>query len=114
MAINFKDIDTSNVLNNQIKLATDAPQELPRQSRKTPPSTDFVQAAREQSRTQGRKGCKAHRFNMAFTPKAYEFITILSRVRGESITAFVNHIIEQAADDNKELLEQAKAFRDSL
>ena len=87
---------------------------IPRQKRDVPPSAEIVEQAREQSKTQGRKGCKAHRFNMAFTPKAYEFITCMARVRGETITSFVNNLIEKTIDDNEETYRQALKFRDSL
>lgn len=45
-------------------------------------------------RTQGRKGCKAPRINMAFTPVNYEFLKRESKKNGETITQFANRIIE--------------------
>jgi hypothetical protein len=51
---------------------------------------------------------------MAFSPKAYDFITCMARVRGETITAFVNHLIEKCIDDNQEIYQKALEFRDSL
>lgn len=43
--------------------------------------------------TQGRKGQKLKRINMAFSDVNHEYITIESRRRGISATAFVNQII---------------------
>ncbi|MBH1942537.1 hypothetical protein I5677_16720 [Mobilitalea sibirica] len=44
--------------------------------------------------TQGRKGQKLKRINMAFSDINHEYITIESRRRGISSTAFVNQIID--------------------
>jgi hypothetical protein len=112
----FDALDTSNIFNNAVQTAISEtePEQIPRQKRDVPPSAEIVEQAREQSKTQGRKGCKAHRFNMAFSPKAYEFITCMARVRGETITSFVNGLIEKTIDDNEETYRQALKFRDSL
>ena len=112
----FDDLDTSNLFAEQIEdaVAETIPEPIPRQNRDTMPTAAVVEQAREQGKTQGRKGCKAHRFNMAFSPKAYDFITCMARVRGETITAFVNHLIEKCIDDNQEIYQKALEFRDSL
>lgn len=44
--------------------------------------------------TQGRKGHKLKRINMAYSDSNYEYITMESRRRGISATEFVNKIIE--------------------
>lgn len=113
---NFDELNTSNVFSEQIQEAVSdtIPEQIPRQKRDEMPAAEIVEQAREQGKTQGRKGCKAHRFNMAFSPKAYDFITCMARVRGETITAFVNHLIEQTIDDNQEIYQKALEFRDSL
>lgn len=112
----FDELDTSNIFSEQIEAAAaeTIPEPIPRQRRDTLPTTEIVEQAREQGRTQGRKGCKAHRFNMAFSPAAYSFITCMARVRGETITAFVNHLIEKTIEDNQEIYQKALEFRDSL
>ena len=53
---------------------------------------------REYGTTQGRKGQKAKRINMAFSDKNHEFITKESRKQGMSATAFVNMILDQYRD----------------
>lgn len=45
--------------------------------------------------TQGKKGEKLKRINLAFDDENYEYIRLESRRRGRSITAFVNAIIEE-------------------
>lgn len=94
--------------------ATEPTPTIPRQKRGVQPSADIVEMARKQGKTQGRAGCKAHRFNMAFSPEVYEFIQTMAKVRGESVTAFVNGILEKAMEDNKEVYEQALKFKNSL
>lgn len=73
-----------------------------------------MQAFKEAGKTQGRKGAKAVRFNMAFPPSVYEYITTMARVRGESVTKFTQFVFEQSMKDNAELYEQAKAFAKSF
>ncbi len=113
---NFDEINTSNVFAEQIQeaIAEPAPEPIPRQHRDQAPTQEIIDQAREQGRTQGRKGCKMHRFNMSFSPKAYQFISCMARVRGETMTSFVNHLVEKCADDNAEIYQQALKFRDSL
>ena len=67
--------------------------------------------------TQGRKGCKAKRINMAFTPENYDFIVIGKNLSGgkyKTMTQYVNHIIEVYRTERQAIYEQAKAFRDEL
>ena len=112
----FDELNTSNVFEEQIEAAAaeTIPEPIPRQKKGDLPTIEIQEKAREQGRTQGRKGCKAHRFNMAFSPKAYDFITTMARVRGETVTSFVNHLIEKTIDDNQYIYQQALKFRDSL
>lgn len=65
-------------------------------------------------KTQGRKGCKAVRINMAFTPENHEFVKLIARAKGLTMTEFTNNIIQQYREDNPELMEKAQAFIDSL
>lgn len=45
--------------------------------------------------TQGRKGQKLPRINMAFTPENHEYIKRVSRQNGMSVTQYINELIEQ-------------------
>lgn len=56
---------------------------------------EVQQEAKEIGTTQGKKGQKLKRINMAFSDKNHEYITHESRRKGISATAFVNQIISE-------------------
>ena len=117
MAKDFSGVNTNRVY-NQIADATAVPdkqqaQEVQqtRKARKT--YTDEEQAQfMQEGKTKGRKGCKAIRINMAFTPDVHEYIKTMARVRGESITDFTNRVFEQHMKENADVYQRAKAFKD--
>ena len=61
-------------------------------------------------RTQGCKDCKAVRINMAFTPDNYEFIKVMAKATGKSMTDFANDVITAYRNEHPEFLEQARGF----
>lgn len=61
-------------------------------------------------KTQGRKGCKATRINMAFTPENHEYIKVMARLTGKTMTEYANLCIEQHRQQHPELYEQAKTI----
>lgn len=61
-------------------------------------------------RTQGRKGCKAIRINMAFTPDNHEFIKIMAKATGRTMTEFTNDVIAAYHKEHPEFMEQANNF----
>lgn len=65
-------------------------------------------------RTQGRKGCKAVRINMAFTPENHEFIKIMAKITGKTMTEFTNIVIEKYRQEHPEIYEEAKAILERL
>lgn len=65
-------------------------------------------------RTQGRKGCKATRINMAFTPENHEFIKIMAKATGRTMTELTNDIITAYRNEHPEFLEQANSFIDFI
>lgn len=65
-------------------------------------------------RTQGRKGCKAIRINMAFTPENHEFIKTMARISGKTMTEFANLCIQRYREEHPEIYGQAKQIIDSL
>lgn len=70
----------------------------------------YEQKARADAmRTQGRKGCKATRINMAFAPENIEFIKIMSRATGQNMTEFTNFVIEAYRNEHPDIYEKAKA-----
>ena len=93
--------------------ATAEPAQDVQHTRKTYTAQE-AQEMRQAGTTQGRKGCKAVRINMAFTPDIHEYIKIMARVRGESVTDFTNYVFRQSMEQNAELYEQAKSFKESF
>lgn len=64
--------------------------------------------------TSGRKGLKLSRINMAFSPDNYQYIQVMSKACGESLTQFVNRIIKLSRENNAEAYKQALNFRAGL
>ena len=64
--------------------------------------------------TQGRKGCKAKRINMAFTPGNYEFIKVMAKASGRTMTEFTNLVIAAYQREHPEIMEQAHGFLDVI
>lgn len=56
---------------------------------------EFHTEGRKLGSTQGKKGQKLKRINMAFDDMNYDYVTKESRRQGMSATAFVNMIIEK-------------------
>lgn len=68
---------------------------------------DRAEQKAEQKHT---KRTKSKRINMAFTDDNYQFIKTLAKVRGQTITDFVNDVIENSREQNKETYQKAKEF----
>ncbi len=68
----------------------------------------------ETMQTTGKKGVHMPRINLAFSPRNYKYIKIMSRVRGENLTQFINKIIAEHAEEHADLYEKAQEFIDSL
>lgn len=64
--------------------------------------------------TQGKKGCKVMRINMGFTSDNYEFIKIMSKVSGRTMTELVNALIENYRRQHPDMMDEAKAALDSI
>lgn len=65
-------------------------------------------------RTQGRKGCKMTRLNLAMTPENHEFIKVLSKVTGTTMAKVVNGLIATYRKEHPELLSKANALLDDI
>lgn len=84
-----------------------------RKERKTYTEEEQKKAMNEM-RTSGRKGVKMPRINMAFSPEVYEYIQTMSRVRGETMTKFINHEMKKSMKENADIYAKAIEFRNSL
>lgn len=66
----------------------------------------------EALRTQGRKGCKLTRINMGFSPSNHQFIKVMAKATGQTMTEFTNFVIDAYQREHPEIMEQAAAFLD--
>lgn len=64
-----------------------------------------------QMRTQGRKGCKMPRLNIALTPENHEFVKVMATVSGLSMAQFINALIKKERENNGEDFKRAAAIR---
>lgn len=69
-----------------------------------------AQEALENLRTQGQKGLKSPRINVAFRPSIYEYIHVMSAIRGQPMTEYINGVIAADMERNREAYEQARAL----
>lgn len=77
-------------------------------------STQEAAKRASEMKTQGRKGCRAVRINMAFSPENYEFIRIMARISGQNLTEFTNHVITKYREEHPEIFNQAKAIIEQM
>lgn len=61
-------------------------------------------------RTQGRKGCKAIRINMAFWTDNHDFIKTMARISGKTMTEYTNMVIQKYRTEHPEIYDKAKAL----
>ncbi len=116
----FSQVNTGRVY-SAIADATAEPQEAhdaqevvkKRKPRKTYTSREAEEALQARQ-TSGRKDVKLPRINMAFSPSVYDYITYMSRVRGETMTDFVNLVLEQHMQDHMDVYQRAQEFINSL
>ena len=73
-------------------------------------SPQEVTERQEALQTQGRKGAKAIRINMAFTPSNHEFIKVMSKATGRTMTELTNQVIEAYRNEHPEFMEKAQGF----
>lgn len=73
-------------------------------------SKEEAEARAAALRTQGRKGCKAMRINMAFTPENYDFIKAGASLYHMTMTEFCNKVIAAYSKENPKIKEEGNAF----
>lgn len=89
-------------------------QSTSRQGQQGTASPEEAHERAEALRTQGRKGAKAIRINMAFTPTNHKFIKIMAKASGQTMTEFTNYVIDAYQREHPEFLEQANSFLDFI
>jgi len=65
-------------------------------------------------RTNGRKGVKLPRINLAFRPDIYEFATTTAQGAGMSYTAFINMILEKYMNEHIDSYRRALELKEEL
>lgn len=109
----FSQVQTGAVYDS-IATATTAEGERKRYKDRKTYSTEEHKAAANNLHTTGKKGMKLPRINLAFTPDNYEYIKTLAAVRGQNLTEFVNHVLEEHRTEHSDIYEKAIEFRNSL
>lgn len=64
--------------------------------------------------TAGRKGIKLARINLAFRPDVYDYVLTMSRVRGETMTQFIDKVLREHMEQHTDIYNKAIEFRNSL
>ena len=85
-----------------------------RRGQQTTASPQEIETRRSQLQTQGRKGAKAVRINMAFTPENHEFLTVMAKITGKTLTGFCNFALDAYREEHGEVYEQAKQIMQNL
>lgn len=65
-------------------------------------------------KTQGRKGIKMQRKNIALSPDNYKYVEAMSRATMRTATDFINVIIAEHRENNRDLYEQALYFINAI
>jgi len=73
-------------------------------------SKEEAEARAAAMKTQGRKGCKASRINMAFTPENMDFIRAGASLYHMTMTQFCNKVIAAYSADHPQIIEEGNAF----
>lgn len=113
----FSQINTGRVYDT-IAAATAEPAQEQKTQKKKKPRKSYTEQEKqeilESLQTAGRKGCKLPRINLAFSPQLYEYVSIMSRVRGETLTRFVNLALQEHMNNHRDIYEKAMEFRRAL
>lgn len=70
--------------------------------------------AKEIHSTQGRKGEKQQRINMAFSPENLDYIRAMAGLKGISATRFVNDLIAQDREKNGTAYDKIRSLSEQV
>lgn len=115
----FSGIITDRVYNTiaQATAETEPQEQAPAEPEKKPRKEYTEEEAnfyRLKGKTAGRKGAALPRINMACYPDVYDYIQVMSRVTGDTISNFINTIIRSHMENHRELYDTAKEFKKQL
>ena len=85
-----------------------------RQRRRTVYTEQEKQEHMNAHKTQGRPGIKIARLNLAISPEMFEYVRIMSRVRGEAMGNFIDRALREDMERYKDLYQEARSFIDRM
>jgi hypothetical protein len=86
----------------------------PRLYEQEPPKAEDVQEAQEELRTQGRRGYRLQRINLAFTPTNLDYIRTMAKAKGMTQTQFVNQVLDRHREQAGEAFAKIKELLGDL
>lgn len=110
MAKNFSIIENEQGVYNTISEAT-AEGRKPRKGNYT--EEEKAEAVKNHG-TQGKKGMKMPRINMAFDGEVYDFVKTMAKMTGTSMTEFMNKCMKEYMDEHGEIYKKAVELRKEL
>ncbi|MDX8420544.1 hypothetical protein MOZ60_10655 [Stecheria sp. CLA-KB-P133] len=112
----FKNINTEPVYNtlDEATAAPDGSQDAATRKERRTYTEDEADMLKKLNLTSGRKGVHLQRINMAFLPENYEYIKVMAKGTGRSMTQVVNDIIAANIGRNKELYSQIQKEQRSM
>lgn len=113
MAKDFTGIKAGKAVTDTIAEATAEPAQETQKERKTYTAQEAAEFM-QQMKTNGRKGLKLPRINLAFAPDIYEYCRTMARAAGMNYTDFVNMVLRQHMDEHQEAYQKAIQFREDL
>lgn len=121
MKMNFTENNTGRLFDMVTRDAPEVQETQETQEKQRKPRKEWMEYTEEERRafldnrkTAGRKGAGLPRFNVGFSPQVYDYIRTVSRVRGESMTDFINIVLAEHMEAHRDLYEKAIEFRNSL
>lgn len=109
----FSNVNTGRVYTTIAEATAEQETQPKRKDRKTYTEQEAAEFLHDM-RTTGHKGVKLPRINVAFAPDVYEYISTMSRVRGESMTTFINTVLRSYMQEHMDVYEKAIEFKNSL
>ncbi len=76
------------------------------------PEVQDQKSIKKAPKTQGRKGQKLPRINMAFDEENIEYLRLMSRLRGVSMTQYVNDLLDKDREANDDVIKKAEKLLD--
>ncbi len=95
-------------------LEQEKPKKRRKQKERRTYTDDEAKAILMTMRTNGRKGVKLPRYNIAFRPDIYEFTRTVAHGAGMSYTAFVNMVLEKYMNEHIDSYNRALTLRAEL